>query len=121
MNHLEQIQRAVDYIEDHLNDDLEVESIAKVAGFSRWHFQTVFSAAVGDSLKEYIRSRRLSKAMIELGTDKRIVEIAMDAGFESQESFSRAFKQVFQLTPGEFRKKGISHSHPKNSKLHLIT
>lgn len=117
MNHLEQIQRAVDYIEDHLTDDLDVDTIAKVAGFSRWHFQTVFSAAVGDSLKEYIRTRRLSKAMSELGTDKRILDIAMDAGFDSQESFSRAFKQMFHATPGESRKKGKTSSHPKKLRI----
>jgi AraC family transcriptional regulator len=117
MDHLEQIQRAVDYIEDHLQDDLEVDSIAKVAGFSRWHFQTVFSAAVGDSLKEYIRTRRLTKAMSELATDKRILDIAMDAGFESQEAFSRAFKLMFQLPPGECRKAGIHSSHPKKLRI----
>lgn len=119
MDHLGQIQRAVDYIEDHLNDDLEVDSIAKVAGFSRWHFQIVFSAAVGDSLKEYIRTRRLTKAMMELGTDKRILEIALDAGFESQESFTRAFKAMYKLTPGEARKLGIHLSHNKKLRITL--
>ncbi|MBC7713652.1 MAG: GyrI-like domain-containing protein [Rhizobacter sp.] len=117
MEHLDQIQRAVDYIEDHLNDDLHVDVISKVAGFSRWHFQTVFSAAVGDSLKEYIRTRRLTKAMSELGTDKRILDIALDAGFESQESFTRAFKNMFKATPGECRKAGINPMHLKKIRI----
>lgn len=117
MDHLGQIQRAVDYIEENLNDDLNVDAIAKVAGFSRWHFQTVFSAAVGDSLKEYIRTRRLTKAMMELGSEKRILDIAMDAGFESQEAFTRAFKSMYALTPGEARKKGFYLSHNKKIRI----
>jgi AraC family transcriptional regulator len=117
MEHLDQIQRAVDYIEDHLNDDLSIDEIAKMAGFSRWHFQTVFSAAVGDTLKEYIRSRRLTKAMAELGSDKRILDIALDAGFESQESFTRAFKTMFKLTPGDCRKVGINPLHLKKIRI----
>lgn len=117
MDHLGQIQRAVDFIEDNLSDDLQVDAIAKVAGFSRWHFQTVFSAAVGDSLKEYIRTRRLTKAMMELGSDKRILDIALDAGFESQEAFTRAFKSMYNLTPGEARKQGIHLSHNKKLRI----
>jgi AraC family transcriptional regulator len=105
MDHLRQIQRAVDYIEDHLYEDLSVGTIAKVAGFSKWHFQMVFSSAVGDTLKEYIRKRRLTAAIIALGTtERRILDIALDAGFESQESFTRAFKTMFHKTPGDCRK-----------------
>jgi AraC family transcriptional regulator len=108
VEHLEQVQRAVDYIEDHLNGDLTTEAIAKVAGFSKWHFQNVFSAAVGDSLKDYIRKRRLTAAAVALGmTDGRVIEIAFEAGFESQESFTRAFKSMFGKTPGECRKEDI--------------
>ena len=107
MEHLTQVQRAVDYIEDHLQDDLSVDQIADVACFSRWHFQMVFSSAVGETLKDYIRKRRLSNALIALGTgDERILDIALNAGFESQESFTRAFKNMFGVNPGECRKRG---------------
>lgn len=107
MEHLRQLQRAIDYIEDHLDDDFSTDSIAKVAGFSKWHFQMVFSSAVGDTLKEYIRKRRLTAAMITLGTtDRRIIEIALEAGFESQEAFTRAFKTMFGKTPGDCRNEG---------------
>lgn len=107
MEHLDQIQRAIDYIEDHLNDELSVEQIARVAAFSRWHFQIVFSSVIGETLKEYIRKRRLSLALISLSsTDQRIIEIAVNSGFDSQESFTRAFKNQFGLTPGDYRKNG---------------
>jgi AraC family transcriptional regulator len=93
MDHIERIQRAIDYIEEHLKDELPIESIADVAYFSMWHFQRVFGAIIGDSVKEYVRKRRLASALIELtSTDRRILEIAIDHQFESQESFTRAFK-----------------------------
>lgn len=107
MDHLKQVQRAIDYIESHLQDELKTESIARVAGFSTWHFQIVFSSAVGDTLKEYIRKRRLTAALIALGSsNRRLIEIALDAGFESQEAFTRAFKAMFGKTPGTCRGEG---------------
>lgn len=107
MEHLRQIQRAIDYIEEHLDGDLSTDSIANVAGFSKWHFQMIFSSAVGDTLKEYIRKRRLTAALYLLGnTNRRILDIALEAGFESQESFTRAFKAMFGKNPGECRSDG---------------
>jgi AraC family transcriptional regulator len=107
-DHLRQIQRAVDYIEERLQDELSVDVLAKVAGFSKWHFQMVFSSVVGDTLGDYIRRRRLTAAVISIGgSDSRILDIALDAGFESQEAFTRAFKTMFGKTPGECRKDGI--------------
>ena len=108
MNHLAKIQRAVDYIEQHLDDELTFDAIARVAGLSRWHFQVIFNATVGDTLKEYIRKRRLTAAAIAIGmTDERILDVALQAGFESQEAFTRAFKAMFGRTPGDCRKQGI--------------
>ncbi|MEK6626643.1 MAG: AraC family transcriptional regulator [Bdellovibrionota bacterium] len=115
MDHLSRIQRAIDYIENHLKDDLTTEAIAKEAYFSMWHFQKVFSSMVGDTLKEYVRKRRLTSALIELGsTNRRIIEIAVDYQFDSQESFTRAFKAVFGLPPGECRRQGIKSVHTLN-------
>ncbi len=102
MSHLEQVQRAIDFIEGHLHDDVSVDAIAKEAAISRWHFQLIFSATVGETVKSYVRRRRLSVARVALqSSDKRIIDIAIEAGFESQESFSRAFKAEFDLTPAE--------------------
>ena len=109
MDHLTRIQKAIDFVEDNLREELATEQIAKVAAFSMWHFQTVFSSIVGDSVKGYVRGRRLTAAMTDLGsTGRRIIDIAMDYQFESQESFSRAFKSMFGRTPGECRKQGIT-------------
>lgn len=105
MTHIEQVQRAIDYIEAHLNDGLDINDIAREAAFSRWHFQIVFSSMIGETVKEYIRKRRLSLSLKRLkNEDSRILDIALEAGFESQEAFSRAFKNQFGITPGDSRK-----------------
>ena len=109
MEYTFRIQKAIDYIEEHLTEDLSAELVARHADLSSWHFQRIFSATVGQTLKDYIRKRRLSCALLELGsTRKRILDIAIDYQFESQESFSRAFKAMFRMTPGECRRNGIA-------------
>lgn len=104
MNYLHQVEKALDYIEAHLDADISLEQVAKQACISQWHFARIFKALTNETLKSYIRSRRLSNALNKLlSTNDRIIEIAMDAGFASQESFSRAFKKLFDLTPHEAR------------------
>jgi AraC-like DNA-binding protein/predicted transcriptional regulator YdeE len=102
--YLERIQRGVDYIETKLDEDVALSEVAKTAGISQWHFQRIFKALTGETLKTYIRSRRLAASLERLlSTDLRVLDIAMLAGFESQEAFARAFKQAFGLTPQKYR------------------
>ncbi len=110
MKYLENIQRGIDFIEEKLDDTVTFQSVARQAGMSQWHFQRAFKALTGETLKTYIRSRRLSNALPKLlNRDLRIIDIAMEAGFESQEAFTRAFKKSFSMTPGEFRAIGEKH------------
>ncbi len=105
MNYLSRIQKSIDYIEAHLDYDLSLSKIAQQAGISQWHFQRIFKALSNETLKTYIRSRRLSNALeLLLSTDKKIIDIAFTAGFESQQSFTRAFKSTFDMTPNQARK-----------------
>jgi len=105
--YLERVQRGVDYIEARLEQEIALEDVAKAAGVSQWHFQRIFKALTGETLKVYIRSRRLAGSLARLlGGRQRILEIALSAGFESQEAFARAFKQAFGLTPQEYRNIG---------------
>lgn len=105
MSHIQRIQAAIDYIENHLKEELATERVAQIAYFSMWHFQHIFSAAVGESVQSYIRKRRLASTLVELkNTKKRIIEIAIDYQFESQEAFTRSFKSHFGFTPGDYRK-----------------
>jgi len=105
--YLERIQCGVDYIEARLDEDVPLENVAKAAGVSQWHFQRMFKALTGETLKTYIRSRRLAGSLDRLLTSKlRILDIALLAGFESQEAFARAFKQAFSVTPQQYRSLG---------------
>lgn len=107
MDHLDQLQLGVDHIEANLDHELALADVARAAGMSRWHFQRIFKALTGETLKGYIRSRRLARSLERLvDTDQRILDIAILAGFETQESFTRAFRAAYELTPAEFRRIG---------------
>jgi len=85
--------------------DISAAQVARYAGISQWHFQRIFSALTNETLKTYIRSRRLAISLDKLlNTNIRIIDIALAAGYETQESFTRAFKKSFDLTPNEYRK-----------------
>ena len=105
--YLERIQRGVDFIEARLDEELALAEVAKAAGISQWHFQRMFKALTGDTLKGYVRGRRLAGSLERLlGSQLRILDIALLAGFESQEAFARAFKQAFGVTPQQYRNVG---------------
>jgi AraC family transcriptional regulator len=97
--------RALEWVEASLADDIAPADAADVAALSPHHFYRYFRAVTGQSVMGYVRSRRLSLAAQRLaGRDDRIIDIALDAGFESQEAFSRAFKRRFGATPGAVRR-----------------
>ncbi len=107
MNYLKQVQTGIDYIEANLDFDITLAQVATAAGISQWHFQRIFKALTNETLKTYIRSRRLANALEKLlVTNTKIIDIALSAGFESQESFTRVFKKTFDMTPNEYRKLG---------------
>lgn len=108
MNYLEQMEKAVIYIENNLHEDIKVDAVAGVAGYSYYHFHRVFEAVLGETVGNYIRSRRISRAANDLlYTDQRILDIAVHYQFDSQEAFNRAFKKVFKVSPGAYRKNRI--------------
>jgi len=99
------LQQAIDYMEEHLTEELSPASIAEQAFFSVTHFYRIFRGITGESVKDYMRKRRLSQSAVELLTGhKRILDIAMAYGFESQETYNRAFIKQFGLAPGRYRK-----------------
>ncbi len=105
MNYLERVQRGIDYIESNLDVDIELAEVARCAGISQWHFQRIFKALTNETLKTYIRSRRLASALDRLSSTKeRVLDIALASGFETQESFTRAFKLAFGVTPASYRR-----------------
>lgn len=112
------IARAVDFIEDNLTSRITLMEIAENSWLSPFHFHRLFHAWTGYSVSEYVRLRRLSEAALKLiHTKERIIEIALEYGFGSQASFTRAFRRQYDTTPGRFRKKGtIPFSFEKTDK-----
>ena len=105
MEYTKEIKKAMNYIENNLNEGIRLEEAAAFAGFSKYHFQRVFKRETGLNLYEYIQKRRLAEASsLLLNSNIRILDIAVYLCFESQEAFTRAFKKVYGLPPGQYRK-----------------
>ncbi len=105
MHAWEQIQQTIEFIEDHLHEEIDIVNLAKMASLSPFYYQRLFRRLVKKPVAEYVKLRRMAKACeIVLQKDKRILDIALDLGFSSHEHFSRTFKDTFGLTPMEYRK-----------------
>lgn len=98
--------KVLDYIESHLDELLSVEQLSQVANFSKFHFHRQFAEYTGVSVFRYIQLLRLKQASYVLAFERRtrIIDIALDTGFENPESFSRAFKNTFGQSPSGFRR-----------------
>ena len=103
------IQRALDYMEAHLRSELDIRTIAREACLSPYYFQRVFGAICGMSVGEYIRSRRLTLAGEDLAkTHDRVIDIAARYGYDSPDSFARAFQRFHGISPSAARKPGAA-------------
>ena len=101
------IQNAINYIEDHLTEEINYDKVADEAACSNFYFQRIFGILCDISLGEYIRNRRLTLAGNELNaSDKKVIDIALKYGYESPESFTRAFSKFHGITPSEAKKNG---------------
>ena len=106
MNYLSKIQNSIDFIEVNLRQDLNLSKVSDSAYFSKFHFHRLFHAITGENVMFYIRKRRLTEAAKELLiTDKSILEVALEYQFDSQESFTRAFKKNVWRYPGKISSK----------------
>lgn len=103
MEYLECFQKSIDYIEDHLRDKITVEELSRIAGYSPYHYYRLFHAYAGMPVMEYVRRRRLEYAAAELFGAKRIIDIAMEYGFESHNGFGKAFRKVYGSSPEKYR------------------
>jgi AraC family transcriptional regulator len=101
------IEDVMQYIREHINEPLDREVLAAIAGFSIPHFHRVFTAHAGESAISYVRRLRLERAgrKLRMGAVD-ITEVALAAGYDTHAAFSKAFKQQFGLSPSEFRQLG---------------
>lgn len=117
MNWIDGIQKAIDYMESNITEKLDYDEIAKIACSSSYHFQRVFSILCGYTLGEYIRNRRLSIAGTELSAEKiKVIDAALKYGYDSPDSFTKAFTKFHGITPSDARKQGAQlHSFARLS------
>jgi AraC family transcriptional regulator len=99
------LRDVLDYVDGHLDEPLDLETLARIAHFSPFHFHRVFAAWMGETLGEYLRNRRLERAAAQLVSEPRasVLSIAIDVGFGSGEALARAFKQRYGCTPSAWR------------------
>jgi AraC family transcriptional regulator len=104
--HIERIHRVVRYIEQAIDKEMPLEELAKIACFSPFHFQRVFSEVIGETPKQFIKRLRLEEAarIIAFHPEESILSVALQVGFQSLEAFSRAFKNHYAVSPDTYRK-----------------
>ncbi|MCS2149245.1 MDR efflux pump AcrAB transcriptional activator RobA [Scandinavium manionii] len=99
------IRDLLSWLEGHLDQSLSLDNVAAKAGYSKWHLQRMFKDVTGHAIGAYIRARRLSKSAVALRlTARPILDIALQYRFDSQQTFTRAFKKQFSLTPALYRR-----------------
>jgi AraC family transcriptional regulator len=105
---VEGLQNAIAYIEDNLTEEIQIKDVANQAYISEFHFQRIFAVLCGYSVAEYIRNRRMTLAARELmGSDVKVIDVAIKYGYDSPDSFTRAFTRFHGVTPSAAREKGV--------------
>lgn len=108
MSFAHDFESAIEYIEENLTNDIDLNMVAKKAKCSSYHFQRMFSSLIGIPLSEYIRRRRITLAAIEIqNSDIKIIDIALKYGYDSHSSFTRAFQLIQGVTPSKARIDGV--------------
>ena len=98
------VMAAIDYIENHLCEKLELETVAKGVQYSKYHLHRIFTDMLGLTIHDYVRRRQLTEAAkLLVFSGKPILEIALSAGYESQQSFTDSFKAMYKKSPGAYR------------------
>lgn len=107
-NWYERMNGALNYIEDHLLDDIDLKEVAKITWSTVANFQRIFNIITDLPLSEYIRRRKMTMAALELQQSTiKVIDLAMKYGYESPEAFSRAFHHIHHMSPTQAREKGV--------------
>ena len=108
-NWIEGFQESLDYIEDHLTEEIDSEEVAAKAALSPFYYHRIFGALCGMTVGEYIRSRRMTLAAQELfHSDAKVIDIAVKYGYDSPDSFAKAFQRFHGITPSQAREPGAN-------------
>lgn len=100
------MQRVLDHIDRHLDEDLDLDTLSGIAAYSKYHFHRQFTATFGLSVHRYVQLARMKRASFRLAyrDDQSVTDVAMDAGYEAPDAFARAFRQRLGQSPSSFQK-----------------
>lgn len=113
MNMPDSLNKVIEYIETHLDDEIEFARIAQIACCSQFHFQRMFAFMTDIPLSEYIRRRRLTAAAFDLKNGDKVIDVAVKYGYASADAFSRAFQAMHGLTPSAARGGAMLKAYPR--------
>ena len=109
MEWIERLNQAINYIEEHLKEDIDYDQLGKIACCSAYHFQRMFTYMAGIPLSEYIRRRKMSLAAVDLQSgDEKVIDVAGKYGYHSPTAFNRAFQSVHGMAPSSVKNEGVS-------------
>jgi len=112
MHAWEAIQKTLNYIEERIGEDIQIEELAQVASLSLFYYQRLFARLVKKPVREYVKLRRLARACETLSNkENRILDVAVEYGFGSRETFTRAFKATYGISPAQYRDKPVGLNH----------
>lgn len=108
MDLITELNLAIEYMEENLMDQMALEDVASVTSYSSYHFQRIFNYITGIPLSEYIRRRKLSLAVFDLQNGEKVIDVAIKYGYNSADSFTRAFTKQHGVTPSQMKKESVS-------------
>jgi len=119
-DHSKMLQSVLDYIDDNIRDDLNAVMLAGEAGYSAYHFSRVFSGTIGISVMSYVKWRRMQYALYDLTQGKKVIDAAMDYGFETHAGFTKAFVHWFGFPPSLCRLR-LTAGPPAKPNVNMLT
>lgn len=124
MHAWEAIQQAVDYIEGNLQEEIDTKDLSEMVSLSPYYFQRLFKRLINKPVQEYIKLRRLAKAVEKFKEgEQRILDVALNCGFSSHANFTRTFKETYGITPEEYKKESAmlnTFTKPEISKNYVL-
>lgn len=119
MNYSDVMSQCIEFIEENINSELTPDLIASQCGYSTFHFCRIFSICQGMTLMDYVKKRRLSLASTKLFDGNRIIDVALEYGFDTHNGFSKAFKKEYGFTPTQYIKRMEDYYFSKNQYIKL--